>query len=39
MKLADDIEASEGLAVEDKDLLESLEKMAAKIDSEVEGSH
>jgi hypothetical protein len=35
MKLVDDIEGSGGLAEEDKDLLESLETMAAEIESEV----
>jgi hypothetical protein len=36
MKLTDDIEASDGLTAEDKDLLKSLETMAAEIDSEAE---
>jgi len=34
MILADDMEAQDGLAEEDKELLESLERMAAEIDSE-----
>jgi len=38
MKLADDIEASDGLTAEDKDLLKSLERMAAEIESEAENS-
>jgi hypothetical protein len=36
MKLTDDIETSDGLTAEDKDLLNSLETMAAEIDSEAE---
>jgi hypothetical protein len=39
MKLADDIEASDGLAEEDKDLLESLAKKAAEIEIELENSN
>ena len=39
MKLADDIEGPDGLAEEDKDLLKSLERMAAEIDGEAENSN
>ena len=39
MKLTDDIESSDGLTAEDKDLLKSLETMAAEIDSEAENSN
>jgi hypothetical protein len=38
VKLADDIEASDGLTAEDKDLLKSLETMAAEIESEADNS-
>jgi hypothetical protein len=34
MKPIDDIEGSEGLGEEDKDLLKNLEKMAEEIDAE-----
>ena len=36
MKLADDIEGSDGLAEEDKDFLESLEKMAQEVGDEAD---
>jgi len=39
MKLADNIEASDELAEEDKALLESLERMATEIDSEAGSSN
>jgi hypothetical protein len=39
MKLADDIEGSDGLAEEDKDFLKSLEKMAEETESEAESSN
>jgi hypothetical protein len=38
VKLADDIEVSDGLTAEDKDLLKSLETMAAEIESEADNS-
>jgi len=38
VKFADDTEGSGGLAEEDKDLLKSLERMAAEIESEAENS-
>jgi len=38
VKFADDTEGSGGLAEEDKDLLKSLERMAAEIESEAESS-
>jgi hypothetical protein len=38
MKPVDGIEASAGLAEEDKDFLKSLETMAAEIESEPENS-
>ncbi len=34
IELGDDVETSDGLGEDDKDLLESLERMAAEIDSE-----
>jgi hypothetical protein len=39
MILADDMEAQDGLAEEDKELLESLERMAAEIDGEAVSSN
>jgi hypothetical protein len=39
VKLADDIEASDGLTAEDKDLLKSLETMATEIEREAENSN
>ena len=39
MKPVDDIEASAGLAEEDKDFLKCLETMAAEIESEPENSN
>ena len=38
VKLANDIEASDGLAAEDKDLLKSLARKAAEIESEADNS-
>jgi hypothetical protein len=39
VKLADDIEVSDGLTAEDKDFLKSLEKMATEIDGEADNSN
>ena len=36
VEFGDDIEASEGLAEEDKDLLKSLEKMAKEVKDEAD---
>jgi hypothetical protein len=38
IKLSDDIEASGGLTAEDKELLKSLETMAAEIEREADSS-
>jgi len=38
VKFADDIEVSDGLTAEDKELLKRLETMAAEIDSEADNS-
>jgi hypothetical protein len=38
VKFADNIEGSDGLTAEDKELLKSLETMAAEIDSEADNS-
>ena len=38
VKFADDIEGSDGLTAEDKELLKRLETMAAEIDSEADNS-
>jgi hypothetical protein len=38
VKLTDDIEGSDGLTAEDKDLLKSLAKKAAEIDGEADNS-
>ena len=38
VKLVNDIEASDGLAAEDKDLLKSLARKAADIESEADNS-
>ena len=39
IKLTDDIEGSDGLAAEDKELLKSLAKKAAEIEREAENSN
>jgi hypothetical protein len=39
VKLADDIEVSDRLTAEDKDLLKSLETKAAEIESEADNSN